>query len=106
MLFVYKKNQNCMFPGLNPVNIEDYLYPKSAEKWKPPPNDPRYLKLQEQIPETEQADYHEETLYQLSHSRKLTEGLSVRKLCGPSHRRGTLAIFAGFPQALENMENG
>ena len=56
------------------MDIHEYLYPPE-EKWTPPPEDDRFDKFREPVPETELPDYHEETLYQLSQMMRFSEGM-------------------------------
>lgn len=80
--------------GVNPVDVHEYLYQK-PEKWQPTADDPRFQHFREEIPDTEQPDYHEEILYQLSNSIKLSEGIKQAGLLTKTQ------TFDGLPDQIQ-----
>lgn len=83
--------------GLDPVDIHEFLYPPKEEKWKPPPDDPRFQHWAEEVPDTEQPDYHEETLYQLSNTVRLSEGIQQACLLTKTQ------TFDGLPTQIQEL---
>lgn len=91
------KPQSAKALDVNPINVQEYLYPPMEEKWKPPPGDYRFQHFEEKIPDTEQPDYHEETLYQLSNSIKLSEGINQACLLTKTQ------VFDGLPKQVQDL---